>query len=346
MPASQSPLKPPPHDVNRIIRLREKLGKENLYVALAPFVLADKDKMPSARELAVTLQVAPTTAWKVQKSLPLQDISNLNRVEKRVALRSIVETPEKVITPSIHPSPKQWLNNIESELLVQLVDQRAHNKQAIGMCAIRQYAADLRAMRMNVPYVRLPSKSWYRHFVDTWLKEFRTLKPTPREYKRATAEHAPTIAAWFIELKKLYDEFKYPPHCIWAADESGLEGDAPSRSSVFVPKSLKVGMQIKGSFRDHVSVMHICNAIGVNLAPCFSFIGKWFNPALLDGAPEGSRTAMQENGYFEQSHMMGFLEHVFDSVVDFWSRTFDSLSQSNAIDSTDSTRLTQIVICL
>ena len=34
------------------------------------------------------------------------------------------------------------------------------------------------------------------------------------------------------------------------------------------------------------------------------------------------------------------------SVVDFWSRTFDSLSQSNAIDSTDSTRLTQIVICL
>ena len=37
---------------------------------------------------------------------------------------------------------------------------------------------------------------------------------------------------------------------------------------------------------------------------------------------------------------------VFNCVVDFWSRTFDSLSQSNAIDSTDSTRLTQIVICL
>ena len=39
-------------------------------------------------------------------------------------------------------------------------------------------------------------------------------------------------------------------------------------------------------------------------------------------------------------------DRVGRSVVDFWSRTFDSLSQSNAIDSTDSTRLTQIVICL
>ena len=34
-----------------------------------------------------------------------------------------------------------------------------------------------------------------------------------------------------------------------------------------------------------------------------------------------------------------------NSVVDFWSRTFDSLSQSNAIDSTDSTRLTHFVLC-
>ena len=36
---------------------------------------------------------------------------------------------------------------------------------------------------------------------------------------------------------------------------------------------------------------------------------------------------------------------VHNSVVDFWSRTFDSLSQSNAIDSTDSTRLTHFVLC-
>ena len=79
-----------------------------------------------------------------------------------------------------------------------------------------------------------------------------------------------------------------------------------------VPKTLKVGMQVKGSFRDHVSAMHICNAAGVTLPPVFSFIGKWFNPELLEGAPKGSKTAMQENGYFEQSHMQGFFEHMVE----------------------------------
>ena len=81
-----------------------------------------------------------------------------------------------------------------------------------------------------------------------------------------------------------------------------------------VPKTLKVGMQVKGSFRDHVSAMHICNAAGVTLPPVFSFIGKWFNPELLEGAPKGSKTAMQENGYFEQSHMKGFFEHIVEHM--------------------------------
>ena len=310
MPPSPSPLKPPPKDVNRIVRMREELGSENLYNALAP--LLSTGKAPSTRTLAASLKCAHSTAWLMKNSLPLHDISNMSHVAQRAALRAVVESPEKVVVPSIHHARHQYLTNVETEALVQLIDERAHNKQAIGKSSIRQYAADMRAQRLKVERVKLPSSTWYRQFERTSLQGFRRLTPAPKEHKRANAERAPDIEVFFKGLKEQYDKFDYPPHCIWAADETGLEGDAASREKVQVPRALGQGMQIKGSFRDHVSALHMCNAAGVTLPPIFSFIGKWFNPELLDGAPEGSKTAMQVNGYFEQSHMMGFIQHMVD----------------------------------
>lgn len=162
MPSSASPLRPPPQDINRIVHIRQQLGKENMYDALAPLVLASKP--PTVRALAASLQVSSTTAWKLRNSLPLSDISNLSRVNQRAVLRDIVEAPHAVITPSVHPARHQYLTNIELEALVQLIDARAHNQQAIGMSSIRQYAADMRAQRLKVARVRLPSKTWYREF--------------------------------------------------------------------------------------------------------------------------------------------------------------------------------------
>jgi hypothetical protein len=310
MSALPSPLKPPPRDINRIVRLRDELGAENLYDALFP--LLSGDKAPTVRALASALHTSPSTAWKMKHSLPLCDITNLSHAEMRATLRAAVESPQLVVVPSVHPAPHQYLTNIELEALVQLVDARAHNKQAIGMSAIRQYAADLRAQRLKKERVQLPSRSWYYQFERAWLKDFRRLTPTPREFKRANAERAPEIERFFEGLKRVYDEYRYPPDCIWAADETGLEGDAASREKVQVPKTLGCGVQVKGSFRDHVSAMHMCNAAGVNLPPIFSFIGTWFNPELLDGAPEGSKTAMHENGYFVQGHVKGFIQHIVD----------------------------------
>lgn len=313
MQTSALPLAPPVLDVKRIVRLREKVGQENLYDALSPLVMANTDDKPlTVRKLAAALNVATGTAWKLKQSLPLADISNLSHAGRRAALRNIVASPQKVVTPSIHPTRKQYLTNIEIDTLVQLIDARAHNQQAIGMSGIRQYAADMRAVRLKVERVDLPSRTWYYDFEKRWLTAFRPLKPTPREYKRASAERAPEIERFFQSLRQLYDNRQYAPHCIWAADETGLEGDAACREKVQVPKVLRQGMQVKGSFRDHVSAMHICNAAGVNLPPVFSFIGKWFSPDLLDGAPVGSKLAMQENGYFEQSHMTGFFEHMVE----------------------------------
>ena len=158
-----------------------------------------------------------------------------------------------------------------------------------------------------------PGRTWYYDFKREWLdKDFRPLKSVAKDYKRANAERRADIEQFFRKLKALYEEYKYLPCCIWAGDETGLEGDAASRERILVPKTLKLGEQIKGSFRDHVSAMHICNALGIHLPPIFSFIGKLFNPDLLNGAPEGSKLAMQDNGYFEQCHVKAFLEHIIE----------------------------------
>lgn len=311
MSQTASPLKPPPADIKRIVRLRDKVGADKLYDAL--YSLVTDENTLSCRTLGDTLEIGHTTAWKLTSSLPLKDISNMSHAGKRAALHDAIESPEKMVVPSVHPAPNQYLTNVESEALVQLIDIRAHNRRAIGKSAIRQYAADLRAQRLGIR-VALPSTRWYYNFERDWLQHCRPLKPTAKEHKRASAERASEIRGFFTRLKALYDEHQYTNWRVWAADETGLEGDATSREKVQVPRCLPYGEQIKGSFRDHVSAMHMCNGGGDNLAPIFSFIGTWFNPNLLEGAPEGSKTAMQHSGYFEQPHMKGFLMHMIEHM--------------------------------
>ena len=314
MSATPSPLKPPAGDVRRITRIRENIGTENMYNALFPLVATPSPaKRPPVRHTATALGTDLATAWRVRNSLPLEEISNMSFAGRRATLLAAVETPEKVVIPSILPHHHFYLNQVESEALVKLIDTRAHNNQGIGKTGIRQYAADLRAQRLLQPRVPLPSKSWYYEFKRLWLDDdFRPLRSKAKELKRAAAERKPEIEAWFRKLKGYYDEHDYPPHCIWAGDETGLDGDVDSKERIIVPKTLKVAEKLKGSFRDHVSAMHICNAAGVNLAPIFSFIGKLFHPDLLNGAPDGSKTAMQASGYFDHLHLKAFLVHMVE----------------------------------
>ena len=285
-----------------------------MYSALYPLVATPSPgKLPRIRDTADALDTDVATAWRVRNSLPLKDISNMSFAGRRAALLAAVETPEKVVIPSISSHHQLYLNHTECEALVKLIDTRAHNRQGIGMTGIRQYAADLRAQRLLQYRVKVPSKSWYYEFKRTWLdKDFRPLTSVAKEHKRANAERRPEMEGWFRKLKALYEEHNYIPCCIWAGDETGLEGNAASKEKIIVPKTLKVGEKLTGSFRDHVSAMHICNAVGVTLPPIFSFIGKLFHSDLLNGAPEGSKTAMQASGYFEQCHTKAFPEHIVE----------------------------------
>ena len=143
---------------------------------------------------------------------------------------------------------------------------------------------------------------------------FKQVKPSAKEHKRADAERTEEIAAWFEVLKALMDKHKYKPWCIFAMDETGLDGEAAGREKVLIPKDLKKGSQIRGSLREHISMLHICSADGHTLPPIFAFQGVWYNHDLLAGAPADSRLVMQPSGYFEQEHMLGMVQHIFSYI--------------------------------
>ena len=105
------------------------------------------------------------------------------------------------------------------------------------MFRIRQFAADLRATRLQMGRVELPSERWFYSWIQQWLSNsFRPLKSISKEHKRASAERAPDIEAWFRRLKVLYGLHNYTPCRLWGADEMAQEGDAASRQKVQVPR--------------------------------------------------------------------------------------------------------------
>ena len=181
-----SPLKPPRGDVARIDRIRDNVGVERMYDALLPH-LSTRKRLP-VEDIAEALDTSVSTTRRLLHSLPLQDIGNLSSVGQRATLGTALEKPQEVVIPSIQHHRGCYLTNVESEALVKLIDSRAHNKQGIGMSSIRQFAADLRAQRLLLSRVALPSTTWYYDFKREWLdKDFRPLKSVAKDYKRANA---------------------------------------------------------------------------------------------------------------------------------------------------------------
>ena len=321
---SLSPAKATSGDVRRINRIRDTLGVDGMVDALSP--LLTPEKRAPIRAIAHALKTPVSTAWKVVRSLPLEDVTNLAHAQQRALLRKAVVEPAACLVPSIRPANNQYLLNTEEDALVTLISERAINEASIGRSPVRRIAAEMRSMRLQRE-VAPPSKRWYQNFRNRHRDVFKQVRAEVKEFARADAERADEIKEWYAVLNGLYEKHKYKPHQIFAADESGLDGEAGSREKVLVPYNVARGYQIGGALRQHVSLLHICHAAGESLPPIFAFEGVWYQPALLNGTPAGARLVMQANGYFEKDPMLGIIEHMFvymDSRPDLykkrWSR--------------------------
>jgi Skp family chaperone for outer membrane proteins len=119
-------------------------------------------------------------------------------------------------------------------------------------------------------------------------------------------------------IKHYYDiieQFQHlPPEQIYAADETGIDGDGARRKDCLAPKGARRVFTRCASqrCREHTSILNICNAAGTCLPPAFVFKGDpaRIDPRIISQLPTDSRYAQQVNGYFLKSHFIGVLEHL------------------------------------
>jgi hypothetical protein len=284
-------------------------------------------KTVTVRQTAQRLGQSVSTTWRMLKSLPLADISNTSHSRQRVVLQNVIAKPASFLPAVVRPKSATYLNCVQEELLIDVIRKRAENEQAIGMSAILQIASDIRSAEKQIP-VLPPGRDWYAAFRERH-DEFKSLKATKKEYKRADAEREGDIRQFFDDMKAQLDLHHPSPHCKFAMDETGLAGETGTQEKVLVPNEMRSAVQLKGSFREHISMMHICNAAGVTAAPMFMFQGTWLPPNILFGAPPGSRAGMQSNGYFEKANMLAVFRHIVEFTERYPALYYVAQTMSN-----------------
>ena len=160
----------------------------------------------------------------------------------------------------------------------------------------------------------------------TWYTAFRRRHPqlsqrTTRhvDKKRIDAQNnKAAIAHYFKLLEPLKD---LEPSSIFAADETGLDGDGARYKKVLAPKGVKRVHSRGESYAEHTSLMSICCANGESAPPCYAFKGAEgkVNPRIVQQLPLDSRYVQQPNGYFLKTHFKTVLQHLLSFASKFGS---------------------------
>jgi hypothetical protein len=149
---------------------------------------------------------------------------------------------------------------------------------------------------------------WYQGFLhrhpDLSLRICQNVKKV-----RLTAQEDEARIAHYYTLLERYRHL--PPEQVYAADETGLDGDGARRSKVVAVKGLKRPSQQQDSYREHTSLMHIGNAVGQSHPLIFIFKGKnKLDMDIVDTLPSTALVGVQEKGYFMGDHFINVLMHL------------------------------------
>jgi hypothetical protein len=133
---------------------------------------------------------------------------------------------------------------------------------------------------------------------------------------RSIAQHrAHNIQSFFDKLRPFK---KLPPAQLYAADETGLDGDGARRELVLAPTNSPRVFRQQDSYREHTSITHIGSAVGQSLPPVVCFEGKLLDADIAEQVSHWNEHALygvQENGYFTNSHTLQLLQHIDQHAV-------------------------------
>ena len=136
----------------------------------------------------------------------------------------------------------------------------------------------------------------------------------PRSRLNAEQKHA-NIAHFFSLLRNWR---KLKAEQIYAADETGLAEDGSRRSKAVVPKGIGRVYRNSFGFYEHVSILHIANALGDSLPPVWIFKGAAHDADLANDFATFCGEAVygsQKNGYFTTEHFLSVLQHFVRHAV-------------------------------
>jgi hypothetical protein len=205
-----------------------------------------------------------------------------------------------------HAETLSLLTTAEEALLVQWIEQRTDMNFSVEREEIIAHAR-LIIERERGFEIDSSMRGWYEGFMHRHPYLGPRLGSHVKRVRLTAQACEENIAMYFTRLKRF---MHLPPEQIYAADETGLDGDGSRRAKVIVPKGTKRPAQQLDSYREHTSILHIGNAAGDSLPMAVMFKGKdKLEVDLMAQLREGAIAGVQENGYFKGCHFMPVLEH-------------------------------------
>jgi len=202
------------------------------------------------------------------------------------------------------------LTLVEEELLVEWM-QREYNRNA-------PVTAEEAKVQTRI-ILKARTGEEYTGSLRYWYESFHARHPelTVRvaevmSSSRLNAEAKEKNIAHFFTLLKAFSHLK--PEQIYAADETGLDGDGSRVQHVIVPTNTSRVYRKGSSYREHTSITHTGNGKGESLPSMFMFKGKKQIDSVLvqqmeEYAPK-SLYGIQENGYFTGVNTCDMLRHL------------------------------------
>jgi len=182
------------------------------------------------------------------------------------------------------------LTKAEKEGLVQFILQMADLGHGYTRDMVKDAVMYLIRGRDHAFGESGPSNQWLSELYDEF-PQLALRKPEALSKQRATAMTPQVVNDYFDLLEKLFDQHQFRDKNIYNADETSL---------ITSGGKLKIlGRKGQKNITQRVSAtLMVCSAAdGHLMPPLFIFPGVYHMQGLLTDAPEGSFSAIQENGW-------------------------------------------------
>jgi hypothetical protein len=153
------------------------------------------------------------------------------------------------------------LTSEEETMLVQWIEQRQKMNIAVEQAEIIAHARLIIERERSIEITNT-MRNWYHGFIRRHPHLTTRVSQNVKKARLTAQASEGDITRYFT----LLEQFRHlPPDQIYAADETGLDGDGARRAKVVVPKGTKRPAQQQDSYREHTSLLHIGNAAGDSL---------------------------------------------------------------------------------